>query len=166
MKLFETWKNMSEMCANEQQLMAFWNEYYAAETENYKKILGEKTFVLSGTVQELAEKFAMEPAVFAGFLDGINTSLREQLPVEELEESSEIKLDIDTEKLYYNMRNAKAEWLYNLPQWEELLTAEERKTITRQWRNDNMAVSDKIGRNDPCPCGSGKKYKNCCGANA
>lgn len=24
---------------------------------------------------------------------------------------------------------------------------------------------DKIGRNDPCPCGSGKKYKNCCGQN-
>ena len=24
----------------------------------------------------------------------------------------------------------------------------------------------KIGRNDPCPCGSGKKYKNCCGRNA
>jgi hypothetical protein len=26
------------------------------------------------------------------------------------------------------------------------------------------AVSDKVGRNDPCPCGSGKKYKKCCGA--
>ena len=25
-------------------------------------------------------------------------------------------------------------------------------------------VSRKIGRNDPCPCGSGKKYKKCCGA--
>jgi hypothetical protein len=24
----------------------------------------------------------------------------------------------------------------------------------------------KVGRNDPCPCGSGKKYKNCCGANS
>ncbi|MCK5595298.1 SEC-C domain-containing protein, partial [bacterium] len=23
-----------------------------------------------------------------------------------------------------------------------------------------------IGRNEPCPCGSGKKYKKCCGANA
>ncbi|MCB6939976.1 SEC-C metal-binding domain-containing protein, partial [Agathobacter rectalis] len=22
---------------------------------------------------------------------------------------------------------------------------------------------DQVGRNDPCPCGSGKKYKNCCG---
>ncbi len=28
-----------------------------------------------------------------------------------------------------------------------------------------QAVSNKIGRNDPCPCGSGKKYKNCCGKN-
>jgi uncharacterized protein YecA (UPF0149 family) len=24
-------------------------------------------------------------------------------------------------------------------------------------------AAQKIGRNDPCPCGSGKKYKNCCG---
>ncbi len=24
----------------------------------------------------------------------------------------------------------------------------------------------KVGRNEPCPCGSGKKYKNCCGKNA
>lgn len=27
-------------------------------------------------------------------------------------------------------------------------------------------VAKKVGRNDPCPCGSGKKYKNCCGRNA
>jgi preprotein translocase subunit SecA len=26
-----------------------------------------------------------------------------------------------------------------------------------------IRVGDKIGRNDPCPCGSGKKYKKCCG---
>jgi uncharacterized protein YecA (UPF0149 family) len=30
------------------------------------------------------------------------------------------------------------------------------KTIRRQ--------TPKVGRNDPCPCGSGKKYKKCCGA--
>lgn len=27
-------------------------------------------------------------------------------------------------------------------------------------------ATPKVGRNDPCPCGSGKKYKNCCGKNA
>ena len=25
-------------------------------------------------------------------------------------------------------------------------------------------ITEKVGRNDPCPCGSGKKFKNCCGA--
>ncbi len=27
-----------------------------------------------------------------------------------------------------------------------------------------LTSSDQPGRNDPCPCGSGKKYKKCCGA--
>ena len=35
-------------------------------------------------------------------------------------------------------------------------------------QGDNVTVvrsTPKVGRNDPCPCGSGKKYKKCCGAN-
>jgi preprotein translocase subunit SecA len=39
--------------------------------------------------------------------------------------------------------------------------AGEREPIQQVVRN-----SEKVGRNDPCPCGSGKKYKKCCGANA
>jgi hypothetical protein len=31
--------------------------------------------------------------------------------------------------------------------------------------DENFVPRPKIGRNDPCPCGSGKKYKNCCGKN-
>lgn len=31
----------------------------------------------------------------------------------------------------------------------------------RMWKNDQR-TSSKVGRNDPCPCGSGKKYKKCC----
>lgn len=34
------------------------------------------------------------------------------------------------------------------------------------WRRlDEKIVSNNVGRNDPCPCGSGKKYKKCCGFN-
>jgi uncharacterized protein YecA (UPF0149 family) len=29
-------------------------------------------------------------------------------------------------------------------------------------RSKQVVKSKKIGRNDPCPCGSGKKYKKCC----
>ena len=31
--------------------------------------------------------------------------------------------------------------------------------------NQQVVKEAKVGRNDPCPCGSGKKYKNCCGKN-
>ncbi|MDG1841927.1 MAG: SEC-C metal-binding domain-containing protein [Crocinitomicaceae bacterium] len=30
-------------------------------------------------------------------------------------------------------------------------------------KNDPIKFSKKIGRNQPCPCGSNKKYKKCCG---
>ena len=32
-------------------------------------------------------------------------------------------------------------------------------------RSSFSTPADKVGRNDPCPCGSGKKYKKCCGLN-
>jgi preprotein translocase subunit SecA len=36
---------------------------------------------------------------------------------------------------------------------------------TSKRKNEKKAKRKKIGRNDPCPCGSGKKYKHCCGKN-
>ena len=35
--------------------------------------------------------------------------------------------------------------------------------VTAQARREGAVVGKKVGRNDPCPCGSGKKYKHCCG---
>lgn len=32
-------------------------------------------------------------------------------------------------------------------------------------KKEPVKAEGKVGRNDPCPCGSGKKYKKCCGAN-
>ena len=42
------------------------------------------------------------------------------------------------------------------------------KPVTASAMNTTTVVrsTPKVGRNDPCPCGSGKKYKNCCGRNA
>ncbi|HBA97948.1 MAG TPA: SEC-C domain-containing protein, partial [Lachnospiraceae bacterium] len=68
------------------------------------------------------------------------------------------------EKLYYNMVEAKAHWLYELPVWDSLLPEERRKELyTQQKKSGTVVKEKKIGRNDPCPCGSGKKYKKCCG---
>ena len=40
-----------------------------------------------------------------------------------------------------------------------------RPTVNQGPAQQPVKVGQKIGRNDPCPCGSGKKYKNCCGRN-
>ncbi len=42
---------------------------------------------------------------------------------------------------------------------------ETQDTRERQAPQPFVKTEKKVGRNDPCPCGSGKKYKNCCGAN-
>ena len=39
------------------------------------------------------------------------------------------------------------------------------KHDTRSERREPVRVEKSVGRNEPCPCGSGKKYKNCCGKN-
>lgn len=36
--------------------------------------------------------------------------------------------------------------------------------MVNQKLSRNLYKKVKVGRNDPCPCGSGKKYKKCCGA--
>ena len=64
------------------------------------------------------------------------------------------------------MLEAKAKWLYTLPEWDDIYSAEKCREIREKWRLDKQAVSNKVGRNDPCPCGSGKKYKKCCGKDA
>ena len=40
------------------------------------------------------------------------------------------------------------------------------KNIETETKTPIVNNGPKVGRNDPCPCGSGKKYKNCCGKNA
>ncbi len=41
---------------------------------------------------------------------------------------------------------------------------DEEETVKTRRDRFKVVRSDKVGRNAPCPCGSGKKYKNCCGA--
>ncbi len=164
MTLYEQWRALAETERTQQETDQFWQDYFELEKENYKKILGSRTYVYEDSVHALADSFSMEDATFVGFLDGINSSLKQELELEKLDGETKIKLDIDLQKLYFNMLNAKADWLYELPEWDGILSVEERKEITKQFRASKIYVNEKkVGRNDPCPCGSGKKYKNCCG---
>ncbi|MDY6227985.1 MULTISPECIES: SEC-C metal-binding domain-containing protein [unclassified Clostridium] len=164
MSLYKQWTDMVVEYVKVKGEQAFWNEYMEIEKSIYKEILSKHTQNLTFTIKDLAEKQNTTVEFIMGFVDGINDSLKNQLDLEALTAEEEIVLEVDLEKLYFNMLDAKAEYLYNLPQWEGIFSPEKRREIQKQYR-DSVTVrnENKIGRNDPCPCGSGKKYKKCCG---
>lgn len=169
MSLLENWRSIAYGDGlNDKQKENLWNGYFAIEKGIYEQLLSNPAEVVTGTVKELAEKYDTEILIMTGFLDGINESLKDyQNPIETMDEDTEVKIEIDPEKLYYNMVEAKAEWLYTLPQWDSILTEERRKELYKQQKaSGTIRKEKKIFPNDPCPCGSGKKYKKCCGKNA
>jgi len=164
--LLENWRNTAYGNGmNKQEQEALWQKYFALEKGFYEEILKDPKKVYEGSVKELAEKFSIDPFIFVGILDGIDESLAGyHNPIDTMEEDTVVKIQIDPEKLYYNMVEAKASWLYELPAWDSILTEEKRKELYKEQKKSGTVKreSKKIYPNDACPCGSGKKYKKCC----
>ena len=165
MALLEEWQKIAyDQQADRGKLQKFWQRYFMLEKGVYEKLLTNPDEVVKGTVKELAEKYGVDIMTMTGFLDGINDSLVTPNPIDTMEEDTKVSLAFDKEKLYKNMVDAKADWLYELPQWDEIFDADtKRKLYLEQKKSGTVVVGKKVGRNDPCPCGSGKKYKFCCG---
>lgn len=165
MALLEEWQKIAyDQQADRGKLQKFWQRYFMLEKGVYEKLLTNPDEKVEGTVKELAEKYDLSIMNMTGFLDGINDSLVTPNPIDTMEEDTKVSLAFDKEKLYKNMVDAKADWLYELPQWDEIFDADtKRKLYLEQKKSGTVVVGKKVGRNDPCPCGSGKKYKFCCG---
>lgn len=163
MSLYEQWKDLIENQTDE-TFNDFWGKYSSTETNIYSRLLADYPAPVSGAFCELAEKYQADPVIFMGFLDGINTSIKEEQKLEDMTEESPVHLDVDYEKLYFNMHAAGADYLYGLSQWKDVLSEDKRREIEKAYKQSKTVVKEKgPGRNDPCPCGSGKKYKKCCG---
>ncbi|MBR3382363.1 MAG: SEC-C domain-containing protein [Clostridia bacterium] len=165
MSLHSEWLDLAQNAPRSQkENNLFWEQYFEEEKELYKVLLSDHETTYFGAFDTLAEGFEWDGTRFIGFLDGINTSLKTPLVIEDIDHDTEITLDIDFEKLLFNMYDAKAPWLYELPEWEAVLPAERRQEIFKEWKASKIFKAEKkVGPNDPCPCGSGKKYKKCCG---
>ena len=163
--LLDQWKEIAyDEKADRGQLQRFWGTSFQIEKEIYEQLLANPEEEVKGTVKELAERYGQEVLTMVGFLDGINESLKEENPIETMDENTVVSLAFDKEKLYKNMVAAKADWLYELPQWKDIYPEEELKRLYKEQKESGTIRKEKkIGRNDPCPCGSGKKYKKCCG---
>ena len=163
--LLDQWRDMAyDRNLPKDQLEKFWGTYFTIERGIYEQLLENPDEEVKGTVKELAEKYGQDVMTMVGFLDGINDSLVKDNPIETMDENTRVNLVFDKEKLYKNMVDAKADWLYNLPMWDDIFDKETKHRLyMEQKKSGTVIVGKKVGRNDPCPCGSGKKYKQCCG---
>ena len=104
MALLQQWRDKAyNEKENKGVLQRLWKDYFEKEKNIYAEILKTPEEVVTGTVKELAEKFDVDIMTMTGFLDGINDSLKEANPIEEMEEDTVVNLGYDTEKLYKNM---------------------------------------------------------------
>ena len=167
MALLQEWQKIAyNEQADRAKLQKFWQDFFLVEKGIYEKLLDHPDEEVSGTVKELADKYQVSLMEMTGFLDGIDESLKERNPLETMEEDTPVNLIFDKELLYKNMVDAKAEWLYELPQWDDIFTPERKHELyLEQKKSGTVVKEDKVYPNDPCPCGSGKKYKKCCGKN-
>ena len=165
MALLEQWQKIAYNEKTDRgELQRFWQRYFLLEKGVYEKLLTNPDEKVEGTVKELADKYNLSVMEMTGFLDGINSSLNSEIDLEKVTEETAIDLDIDFEKLFFNMLKAEADYLYTLEAWEGVLSEERRIEIVKEYKKSKTVhVEKKPGRNDPCPCGSGKKYKKCCG---
>ncbi len=145
--LLEQWRDMAyDQKADRGKLQRFWAVYFNTEKEIYEKLLTNPDEVVAGTVKELADKFQVDLMTMVGFLDGINDSLKEANPIETMEEDTVVNLAFDKEKLYKNMVDAKADWLYELPQWNKIFDEDKRKELYReQKRSGTIVKGHKVG---------------------
>ena len=166
MALLEDWRTLAyNEKVDRGQMQKLWADYFAKEKDVYAQLLKNPDEEVKGTVKDLAAKYGMDLMFMTGFLDGINDSLKTPNPIEEMTEDTEVSLAFDKELLYKNMVGAGADWLYGLPEWESIFDEDKRKELYHEQKVAGTVKREgkKVYPNDPCPCGSGKKYKKCCG---
>ena len=143
MALLQEWQKIAyNEKANKGELQRFWQRYFLLEKGVYEKLLTNPDEVVEGTVKELAEKYNLSVLEMAGFLDGINESLVTPNPIDTMEEDTTVSLAFDKEKLYKNMVDAKADWLYELPMWNDIFDKETKRRLYLEQKKSEREQSE------------------------
>ena len=97
MSLYKEWEDKANEERSPEDYNKFWEDYFLEEKNIYEKVLAEKENPIEGKFSELASKYGTDEVTFIGYIDGVNSSLREEIDTEKLESDSQVKLDIDYE---------------------------------------------------------------------
>ena len=132
-------------------------DFFISLGRNFKDTWGEEVLELKNILSKTNLKKSDIDSLLSQLIFYIKNDMDTQIIVELLTSS---KLDLSNKSLADSIVNSFSKIFNNTPIWSlKGLTPAE--SIARQ---KTTIIKDKEpGRNEPCPCGSGKKYKKCCG---
>lgn len=133
--------------------------------------------VLSGTKTAFATKVLKElfhEVEFEDEQDLVFEALCHQLSadaqpeIEEYMNNDPVSFMIEPEETAYGFYKIMGIEHHDLPKWKQIADEKDSRFNAEMENDRHLSVAapiqPKVGRNDPCPCGSEKKYKKCCGA--
>ena len=132
-------------------------DFFISLGRNFKDTWGEEVLELKNILSKTNLKKSDIDSLLSQLIFYIKNDMDTQIIVELL---TSYKLDLSNKSLADSIVNSFSKIFNNTPIWSlKGLTPAE--SIARQ---KTTIIKDKEpGRNEPCPCGSGKKYKKCCG---
>jgi uncharacterized protein len=118
-------------------------------------------------VEGFAAALSLRPAVWRQLLDADRETANAMAGLLLLTDIVRGELDDipqeDVDKLREAAPTLIPGWVVTLHEWR--LANSRTPSVLEQAATPPSATRGKVGRNEPCPCGSGKKYKRCCGLN-
>lgn len=139
-----------------QTLDVLWKEHLST-MDHLRQGIGLRSYAAKNPKQEYKrEAFAL----FEGFLDNLKHDVARILSHLQIREES------DVEAMERQRQQAAEQEMQYKHEDASAMTQPEQETEGPEGETHEPFVRDgvKVGRNDPCPCGSGKKYKQCCGS--
>lgn len=153
----------------QEELLRYRDEDYVEQTAEYHRL--KEYIVAQGLSGEQAEGCMLDLYLHAKYSDGLTDNLIELMEKHQLmpESSDEVNRLLALYSSFYNNTRLSlncghrpAELFYSAENKLKALSGQDGPAAFGAGRKDRQPMR-KIGRNDPCPCGSGKKYKHCCG---
>lgn len=144
------------------ELLKYKDEFYFERTKQYKDLLRYISDLLKGDRQRAEE--LCEDIVSMCQIESSIKSIFDTIYWHDIAFKDDRQVD-EVMKLVMDLANHTRIWSNNGYTPYELFEKFEKPHLQKMSTNNRLKSSGKakkIGRNDPCPCGSGKKYKRCC----
>ena len=154
-KILEARQGKEYCILSKEELLKYSNEYYIKKTKYYDDL--EKYLIKHLKYQKEVEGIIADMSI-----ECVMDTFDIQRTMSTLQMMGLTVKDMkDIQKLFALC----VEFGNNTPKWvnKGWTSAELMKKEMKVASTSTVATSNKVGRNDPCPCGSGKKYKKCCG---